>query len=209
MRSSLVPRISTGRINTVNDAVDGDAVAIPFLGGSRFPGQLGKIFSFDDYNVIYDPTVGGGTVYGGDFQYVTLAAGAGAIFPGAILFWDTPNIASNIYQVTTVETPAGTDAAVQIAGICLNAVWTPGNNAFIQLFGLTYVKFRAALTNAGAIGGPAYAAGAGGADIDKADVVEAGGVATGDLRRFLGTQFDAATNGGLKRVFLQFTRLRG
>lgn len=212
---NLIPRISTGLINTVNDAVDGDAVARGYIGGSQFGGQLGKIFSFDDSNVVYDPTVGGGTVFGGDFQYVGLASAAGAIVPGQILFWDTVTDASaGIYQVTTAEAVAGTDAATMIAGVCLNAVWTPGNNAFIQIVGRVYVQYRAALTSAGAILGPVYTAAAGGADLGFADVVDTGGATTyADVQllqgRFLGRQWQAATNGGLKQILLGFTRYMG
>ncbi len=209
--ANLAPTINSGFINTVNDAVDGDATATQYINAGYSAGQLGKIFAFDDTNIqqIQQPSVG--VVFGGLFQYVKLAANAGAVTPGQLLFWNLPDFLSgatplfNIYEVTTNEVPSGTDSAMQIAGVCLNSTWTPGNFAFVQIWGRVFVKFRAALTSAGAINGPVYAAAAGGADMGYADVINsANPTLFSDVQllqgRYLGRQIVAATNGGLTQV---------
>lgn len=212
--SSPVANVSTGFINTVNDAAEGMPTAPTYIGGSYFAGQLGKTIEFDDSNVVWDTSIG--TVYGGVFQYVKLAAAAGAIVPGQILFWDMSTAAfiAN-YQVTTSESLTQTDNAVQIAGICLNSTWTVGNYAFIQIAGKVPVKFRAVLTSAGADDSAVYAAAAGGADLGLADVLSsANPTLFSDValmqRRFLGTAAGAAPVGGAtSNIFLGFQRLRG
>ncbi len=55
--TSPVLNISTGFINTVNDAADGMATVPQYIGGSYFGGQLGKTIQFDDSNVVANTSI--------------------------------------------------------------------------------------------------------------------------------------------------------
>lgn len=212
MYSSPIVRITNGAVNKVNDAVVGMPAAPLGLGASKFAGQLGNGWYMDDGQILFDATMG--TVLGGHFRYVRLAAAAAAVVVGQIVFWDTvANAANNLFQVTTAESGT-TDAAMNSAGIVLNSGWTPGNYSIIQDMGVTFVKFRAALTAAGAIGSRVFAAAAGGADLGKADVVDSANPALFSdvsklMGRYLGIAQDAPTNGGLKRVYVAIHNMRG
>lgn len=197
-----------GFINTVNDAVIGGIAGIS--GASKFAGQLGQVYEADNDNLIFSASVG--TVWGGQFQYVRLAAAAGAVALGQILFWDL-SVAQTLYQVTSAETGT-TPGAQMIAGINLNPSWTAGNYGFIQILGPVDVKFRAALTGAPNIGVSVYAAAAGaGADNGRADVL-----ATADpanytdvglfLNRLLGTAIELPVAGGTTLVDLKIQNPR-
>ncbi len=210
MQESPVFRSHTGYINDINDAVIGMRTAPGGLGISKFAGQLGKFWKGDDSNVRCKT----GAVYGGISQYVRLAAGAAVPVAGQVLFWDTiGNAADNLFQVTTAES-GSTDAAMLGAGICLTPLLTVGNYTAIQVEGPVYVQFRAALTAVGAAASRVYCAAVGGADLGFADVVDSGGAAAiSDVSkmagRFIGVAQEAPTNGGLKRVYVNFLRLRG
>ena len=208
MSVELIQRIPA-YINTVNDAVAGGGLSFgpsgPLLGG----GQVGQELILDDANIVFS---GATAVYGGHFRYVKMASGASAVVRGQIVYWD-PTAAPNLWQVTTVDTGTG-DEAVYPAGIVLNPSWTAGNYSYIQFAGLCYVQFRATLTDAGAIGSPVFSAFVGGADLGKADVINDATAATNatvvaQMRRFLGTAYEAPANGGLKRVDLNFRNIRG
>lgn len=202
-----------GAINKVNDQVVGQQPAFgTSTTVSKLSGQLGKSITLDDSNLIYDSTMG--TVYGGQFRYVRLAAAATAVVVGQIVFWDI-SVADNLYQVTTSE--AGTVPGAQFrAGIVLNSGWTAGYYSYIQELGPTYIKFRAALTQAPAgVGVAVYCAAAGaGADNGFADTLDSANPATfsdaGLLdNRYLGAAIELPTNGGLKLVNLNLRNLRG
>lgn len=210
MWNSQIIRVTAGSINAVNDSVIGGVAGIS--GVSKYAGQLGNPVWLDDSQLIYTASIG--TVFGGRFRYVRLAAGATAVVVGQLLFWDI-SVADNLYQVTTSE--AGSVPGAQLrAGVVLNNGWTPGNYGFIQDVGPTFVKFRAALTSVPAgVGQAVYAAGAGaGADNGFADTL--GGVGTTDFtdvgllqNRYIGAAIQLPTNGGLKLVNLNFMNLRG
>lgn len=210
---SQILRISSGYINQVNDPVPGLSAVPGGTGVSPYFGQVGKWIDLDDAALKFNSSVG--TVWGGRFQYVKLASTATANpAVGQIVFWEDANDASE-YEVTTVEDASSASNAIQIAGIVLSNVWTPGYYSLIQTIGLVNVKFRGTLTSAGAIGSSVYAAGAGaGADNGLADVIaSATPTQFGDVTlmqaRFLGTAaYTAPANGGTSRVFLGFTRYR-
>jgi hypothetical protein len=212
MIHSPILRMTTGPINKINDAVVGMPGAPMGLGVSKFAGQLGQGIFLDSSNILFDSSMG--TVYGGHFRYVRLAAAALPVVVGQIVFWDTiANAIENLYQVTTSETGT-TDVAVARAGIVLNSGWTPGNYSVIQDMGQIFVKFRAVLTDPGAFGAACFCAGAGGADLGFADVIGSAAPATSQdvslmLRRWLGEAVDIPTNGGLKRVNVNWMNLRG
>lgn len=211
MSESNVIRISSGAINTVNDTVIGNYPVGTNESQSAVQGQLGKQVVLDDSQLIADSAMG--TVYGGMFQYVRLAAAASAVVVGQIVFWDI-SVADNLFQVTTSE--AGSTPGAQFrAGIVLNSDWEAGNYSFIQIMGPTFVQFRAALTVAGAVGSACYCAAAGaGVDNGFADVIGTADPATfGDVSlmqtRYLGAAIQAPTNGGLKLVNINFQNLKG
>ncbi len=205
---SPILRIPTGFINNVNDAAIGQATAPPYAGfSSNFSGQLGKVVEFNDEDIRYNSATG--TVYGGKFQYVRLAAASTVPVIGQILFWDTtPGQAA--YQVTADETLSSTDVSIMIAGICLTPLITVGNYTIIQISGPCNVMMQASLTDAGAIGSRIYASVAGGADVGFADVLDDGTaatVATVSLMqgRYLGKAIGLPTGGALCTVGLGFT----
>lgn len=212
MQKSPIIRLGTGYVNNVNDAVIGMITAPGGLGNTKFAGQLGKFVEYDDSDIKFDSTKG--TVFGGIFQYVRLAAAAAVPVIGQILFWDTvANAADNLFQVTTAESGSA-DTAMLRAGICLTPSLTPGNYTLIQVEGPTFVKFRGTLTAAGAAGSRVFAAAAGGADLGFADVIDSGNPTLFSdvskmMGRYIGIAIDTPTNGGLKRVNVNFTNLRG
>lgn len=197
MSASNILRLS-GPMNQINDVMIG-TTGSPNGGPvrSHYSGQLGKWAPFDDETVTYVPSVG--TLYGGEYQYVRLASGATALVAGQVVFWD-PTVPPSAFQVTTAQT-GSTPVATLIAGVALNPGWTPGNLSLIQISGLAYLKFRATLTVAGAVGSPVYIANSGGADLGLADVLTTDATSAANAN-FLGKAYDAPTNGGLARVWL-------
>lgn len=210
MWNSPIVRMTTGLINTVNDSVIGGVAGIS--GTSKFAGQLGAPVWLDDAALFFDSSVG--TVYGGRFRYVRLAAAASAVVRGQLVFWDI-SVADNLFQVTTVESGSVPGAQLR-AGVVLNPSWSAGNYGFIQDVGPTYLKFRAALTQVPAgVGVAVYAAAAGaGADNGLADVLNSADPTTfsdvGLLQnRYLGSAIELPTNGGVKLVNLNLMNVRG
>ena len=147
--------ISTGRLNTVNEAVIANA---PSIGGrSRRAGQLGCRLGFNQSSIVpvQDPNVG--TLYAGIYQYVHLHADADAPVIGQIGLWMTDEAVGD-YLVTT--DPAGMDdGGAALAGVFINAI-TPGRYGFIQVLGLASCLMTDPVTFAG-IGLPATATPAG------------------------------------------------
>jgi hypothetical protein len=213
MWNDNIPVVTRGFLNRVNDVQPGYQ-STPFGPSPSidYQGTLGNGWWQDDSNIVFDTTMG--TVYGGHFRYVRLSSAAAAVVVGQIVFWDTvANAADNLFQVTTAESGTA-DAAMNWAGIVLNSGWSAGYYSIIQDVGPTYVKFRAALTAAGAIGSRAFCAAVGGADLGKADVIDSGSsTAFSDVSkmfgRYLGISIDAPTNGGLDRVYINVHNVRG
>ncbi len=214
MWESNIIRVTTGRLNTVNDTYIGGA---PTGTGSnsRYAGQLGKALWFgpqsDQIGVMFDSTVG--TLYGGRYRYVRMRAGdddSPAVGVGQILFWDTTLTNwQQYYQVTRDENLSSVDNAVMIAGIYLGG-FTGGNYGFIQDLGMVNVRFRSVLTTAGAIGSRAYATGAGdiGTDQGTADVLTTDSTSLANAR-YLGNAVEAPAGGALKQVLLGFHNIIG
>lgn len=200
---------ASGYINQVNDAVVGMPTAPGGTGASRFAGQLGQRIQLSDNMLKYLSSVG--VVYGGEFQYVRLAAAAAVPVVGQIVFWDI-SVADSLYQVTTSES-GSSDAGMFAAGIILSTALTPGYYTYIQRLGPTFVQFRGTLTSVGAAGSRVYAAAAGGADLGFADVLSsANPTLFSDVSlmqgRYLGTAVQAPTNGGLDLVNLDIQIIR-
>jgi hypothetical protein len=146
-----------------------------------------------------------GTLYGGEYQMVRLAAGSGAVVPGQLAFWD-PSVAVDLYQVTVVEATA-VNVSLK-AGVFLNVI-TPGNYGFIQISGRANMKAKAALTIAAAVGQSLYASGAG-AGADNATVDNSGGAGAATLTnittlmaRFVGIAEQLPVAGSLRLVNMQ------
>lgn len=212
MYDSLIQRIANGFINVVNDAVAGGGGGNIGPQTGLAPGQLGNGIWLDDSELLFNSAVG--TVLGGHFRYVKLSAAAATPVIGQILFWDTyANAVDSAFQVTTAES-GSVDAAMNSAGIVLSAGVTPGNFTFIQDVGPVFTKFRATLTSAGAFGSRVFCSASGGADLGFADVIDSGNPTLFSdvskmMGRYLGIAWDAPTNGGLKRVNVNFHNQRG
>ncbi len=209
---SDVIRVSTGKLNTVNDVAIGGAAQGTGT-GSAYAGQLGKAVYYDPSQIstMYSSTIG--TLYGGRFRYVLMRdadTDSPAVQVGQILFWDT-TVANwqTAYQVTRDESLSSVDNAVMIAGIYLGG-FTGGHYGFIQDAGFVPVKFRAVLTTAGAIGSRCYAAGTGntGSDQGTADVLTTDSTSLVNAR-YLGRATVAPVGSGLKTVLLGFNSVLG
>jgi hypothetical protein len=204
---SQIIRISTGRLNTVNDTVIGGIAGIS--GVSKYAGQLGKTVTFGNDQIanMYSSSVG--TIPGGGrFRYVKMRAAdddSPALTPGKILFWDTTvtNWAT-AYQVTRDVNLSSAQNGVMVAGIYLGG-FEPGNYGFIQDMGFARVRFQSVLTAAGAIGSPVYVGAAAdtGDDQGTADVLSTDSTALANLRH-LGVAVAAPTGGQLQDVLLNF-----
>ena len=211
MFHSPIIRLTTGAINRINDPVVGQPVATPVIGGSKYLGQLGAGVWLDDSNILFDSTMG--TVFGGHFRYVRLAAAATAVVVGQLVFWDV-TVADNLFQVTTSEA-GSTDNAMFRAGVVLNSGWTPGNYGVIQDVGPTFVQYRGVLTSAGAVGSRVYCAAVGaGVDNGFADVLSsAAPTLFSDVSlmqgRYIGTAITAPVGGALRLVNQNASNVRG
>lgn len=204
---SAIIRVSTGRLNTVNDTVIAGQAGIGSL--SKFAGQLGKYLTVSREQIagMYDSDVG--TLYGGIYQYVRRRAAdddSPAMAAGKIAFWDTTVTSpawQEAFQVTADVNLSSSANAIMRAGIFLGNI-EPGNYGFIQILGLVNIRFRSVLTAAGAIGSPVYAADVGdtGADQGTADVLTTDSTAVAN-ERALGYAVAAPTGGSLTLVALR------
>lgn len=210
---SPIIRISTGKLNTVDDSVIAGVPTGSDSTVSMVSGQLGKTLWVppDQISLVHDTTVG--TLYGGRYRYVRMRAGdddSPAVQVGQILFWDTTITNwQTLYQVTRDENLSSADNAVMIAGIYIGG-FTGGNYGFIQDLGMVPIRFRSVLTVAGAIGGRAYAAGTGdlGSDQGTADMLTTDSTSLANAR-YLGNAVTAPSNGSLTAVNLMFHNIIG
>lgn len=201
---SPIIRVSTGRLNTVNETIIGGQATLGSR--SRYAGQLGKHLFIDATQIatMFDSTVG--TLYGGRYRYVRRRAAddnSPAMAAGKIAFWDTTVTSwQEAFQVTADENLSSADNAVMIAGIFIGNI-APGSYGFICDLGLVAVRFRSVLTAAGAIGSRVYAAGAGdvGADQGTADVLTTDSTSLANAR-YLGRAIAAPSAGSLTNVLL-------
>jgi hypothetical protein len=204
---SPIIRLTAGAINKINDARIGLQGTPQGPSTEKFGGQLGNGIWLDDANILFDSSMG--TVYGGHFRYVRLAADAPVdtetnhvLTVGQLVFW-TPvaTAAPNLYQVTTGE------AGLLPAGIVLNSGWTPGNYGVIQDVGLCYVHFRGTITGTPAIGRTVTAALDGaGTDLGFIDQIDTATVPALDYA--IGRAVDLPVNGQAKRIFLNIANVR-
>jgi hypothetical protein len=135
MPFSQIIKVSTGKLNTVNDAVAGASVASG-TGASPYLGQLGKVVWFGPQDIRYDSATG--TLYEGFYEYVQFRSGSSASNAlGQVVFWYD--------QTNFIVTPDATDGLH--AGVTLNAV-SKGNYGWIQVGGRASVLFRASITKA-------------------------------------------------------------
>lgn len=199
-------RISTSRLNTVNDALIG-GVSGGASGFSKYAGQLGKTVEFatDQIGNMYDSAVG--TLFMGRYRYVRMRDAdddSPVVAVGQLLFWDTV-VADweSKYQVTRDSNLSSVAESVMIAGVYLGG-FTGGNYGFIQDLGEATLQFRGTLTAAGAIGSSCYA-GAVGAGVDEglADVLTTDATSVVNSR-YLGIAVTAPSNGGTAKVLLDF-----
>lgn len=133
-----IDRMTTGLINTINDSVAGGLVSPTGL--ARYASQAGERIILGSESLRYSSSVG--TVYPGMFQYVQLLASA-ATAPqrGGLCFWN-----DRLNGIVTTDVAAASIG--DFAGVILNPNVTLGNWTFIQVLGIVFTKFRAAITKA-------------------------------------------------------------
>lgn len=193
-----------GAMNRVNDATPGGFAS--GAGSYAYTGLVGReiVLSATKAKRLTDTTV---TDYSsttwlmqGAYQYVKLK-GTLTITParGLVVYWDTGATQGSddtAYQVTT-DDPGGTSL---IAGVLINAP-TAGNYCLIQTAGVVYAKGKASsLTKSGAIGDAMYVVAAAGTVDNLADVT---GLTSVELRKYVGTAWEAPAAGSLKRIVLK------
>lgn len=173
---SQICRVTTGALNTVNDAVAGQPIAT-ITGNSPYLGQSGQRFILGEADA--NQMSSGTTLHAGEFMYTqfdtTMTATPAA---GLAAFFDSVLSGVNGAFVTCDEN-IGVGPNL-FAGVVLNAV-TKGNFGFIQCSGLVSVKFRTTLTAPGAAvaGCSVYLSQAGaGADVATFDVLDDANPAT-------------------------------
>ncbi len=133
------PRITTGFLNTVDDALPGQLVAGTAGLGPTYSGQLGGILVASGLEAA---RLAGNsiTLYGGIYQYVRFKAGSTAAnIRGGPVYWDDRE-----NYVVTPDVPTG---APDFAGVSLNAV-TKGNYGWILVGGKTHCHALANTTKA-------------------------------------------------------------
>jgi hypothetical protein len=129
-----IVRVTTGLLNTVNDAVAGGSVASG-TGANPYAGQLGAIAYFGPSDIRFDSSIG--TLYEGWYQYVQFLVSGGAPARGLMAFWS--DLTNFVVTMTAVNG--------QHAGVVLNSV-TAGQYGWIQISGLASVKFANSITKA-------------------------------------------------------------
>lgn len=181
--------ITTGYLNTVDDALPGQPVSSG-TGDPQYKGQLGATLAFT--HEAAGKASYTNTLYGGTYQYVlSYASSSGSPARGLVAFWHDEDD-----YIATPDADAGT---AKIAGIYLNSV-TKGRYCWIQTGGLATVKFRAAITKATpAIGDLVLCQ----ATTNVGEVIDdATAILPTTLRSVLGVAKEAPTNGGYKLVEL-------
>lgn len=193
---SPIIRVSTGKLNTVDDSVVANAGSIGSR--SRFGGQLGKKVFIDDESIgmMTDTTVG--TLYTGLYQYVRLAAASSSPAVGNIVFWDqSASLAS--FQVTmdpASELSVPLTGQI-VAGIALNAI-TAGNYGFIFVgYGIVDVLFAASITGTKQVGRPVYCSAS---TPNRADVIDTDPSTTPIWNQYLGVALEAPANSTLSQI---------
>jgi hypothetical protein len=206
---SPIIRVTTGRLNTVNDTVIGGSASIGSR--SRYAGMLGKHLWLapEQMGSMYDSGVG--TLYGGRFRYVRMRAGdadSPALVVGQVLFWDTTITSwQTRYQVTRDADLSSVDNAMLTAGIFLGTLG-PGNYGFIQDLGMVPIRFRGTLSTAGAVGSRVYVADSAGADEGDADVLTTDATSVVHAR-YLGVAVTAPAANTTSPVLLDFHNALG
>lgn len=208
------PKLISGYLNSENNPAPGVPLASP--SGSivqAYYGMVGGRAYIDESTALALSNAAVGTLYAGAFQMVKFSATPVSYKRGQIVFWDL-SVDESIFQITNDESavPPGDYKA----GIVINADTgqtggiDPGNFGFIQIMGKASVKFRAVLSDAGAIGSPVWIAAAGaGADNATADVLPVGAsVRVQDIPHILGVAEVAPVGGAISIVGLQPFMLR-
>ena len=134
-----ITRVSTGFLDTVDEAYQGGATSNP-LGTSPYS-MLGSVVRL---NHIAAGKAGKNiTLYGGEYMYVKFAASTGANAQGQLVFWDTyANTGMTNYTVT----PDAAVAGEFLAGVALKAS-TKSQYGWIQISGLANVLCAASITD--------------------------------------------------------------
>ncbi len=143
LKSNLV--VTTGFLNTVNDAQPGASVA-SITGEQRYSGFLGGVIALDSQDVKFDPSIG--TLYGGIYMYVQTApseTNVPARGKAAFIMAPTATYPESGYFVSGDPQPAANNAQF-VLGVFLSSI-TPGNCGFVQIAGRASCLFAGSLTS--------------------------------------------------------------
>ena len=186
---SSVIRVTTGRLNTVNDTVIGGQ---PGLGStSKFGGQLGKMLAVPQEQIAQMYASSIGTLYAGVYQYVQFNLGDTVPVVGQAAYWLSGSGVGSF--IVSTDSNGGATVTPQPAGIFIS-VPTAGNYCFIQKAGIATVKYKNGLTIAAATGITVIA----GAD-GLADTITAAGSVVPNV---IGTAWTLPVSNGLATVSL-------
>lgn len=190
---SSIQRITTGFLDTVNDATPGNSVAGTAGLDSSYAGQLGALLVLSHAEAAkMGKNV---TLYGGSYQYVRFKAGFAATpAQGLVLYWDDP--------VNYVVTPDAPTSGARIAGFMLGASNSPGNYGFMQRDGVANVLYKNAITKASPVIDDLVVATV---SANTADILaDATAIVSPNLKLVLGVAMDAPVSNAVSRI--QVTR---
>lgn len=182
-----IVRVSTGKINTVNDVACGGGSADRPLA----EGQLGQEVTFTEAEAQKIDSA----LHAGTYKYVRFKAGSTASnAKGQVVVWDDPD--------SFVVTPdvAAASSGLQ-AGVTLNAV-SKGQYGFVQVDGLATVLCNASV--GGTTAGDLAVVDATAPTVSAiADATAASTDTALEVKRIIGTFVEAPANGALKLVALK------
>ena len=195
-----IVRVTTAKLNTVNDATPGGSVA-DITGLGQAPGQVGDEVWLDETSpTAFDSSVG--TLYAGGYKYVQLDSASVQPNYGEVLFWKQPTSRTAPYVVTRTVTD-GNQAGIYINASSGSKALIPGNFGFIQIAGTATVLFGTITKATPAVKDLVYCtSGANTADV----IADATAVTSPILKRLLGIAEVAPANAATSLVMLEQLR---
>jgi hypothetical protein len=195
---SPIIRISSGKLNTVDDTVIANAGAFGSNTGTRFGGQLGKKVFFDDENIGLMADTSVGDLYTGLYQYVLLDADSATPAVGNIAFWNQQEGIS-AFEVT-MNPDAGLASVLTgslVAGVFINAI-TPGRYGYIFVgYGIVDVLYAESITGTAEAGRPVFVS----ASVpNRADIIDTDPSTTPIFNQYLGVAIETPVAGALRQV---------
>lgn len=190
--SAMMPRVTTGFLNTQDDPVPGLSAQGTTATSQQFLGQLGAMMQLNHEAALALSKTSIGTLYAGRYQYVKFKAGTTAApAKGLAAFWDDLDD-----YVVTPDAPA---TNVGFAGVILSAN-TKGNYGWIQVDGLATCKFKSTVTKSGAAAGDLVVMTTTANTFDV--LADATALTSINAKLAVGVAWEAPTDAGLKLVHM-------